>query len=83
MILNTMMMNMILTLKNYINTICSIYINLFMMTILLDKIKIRRDIYCFEKKSLFYQLKQQKKDAKTIDVFKYNFFCENTRPKQI
>ena len=54
-----------------------------MMTILLDKIKIHRDNYCFEKRSLFYQLKQQKKDEKTFDVFKYNFFCENTRPKQI
>ncbi len=51
------------------------------MTQLLDKLKIHRDIYCFEKKSLFYQLKQQGKEAKTFDLFKYNFFCENTRLK--
>ncbi len=46
----------------------------------LDKLKIHRDIYCFEKRSLFYQLKQQGKEPNTSDIFKYNFFCENTRP---
>lgn len=51
-----------------------------MMTHLMDKLKTHRDIYCYEKKSLFFQLKKQGKEAKTMDVFKYNMFCENTRP---
>ena len=51
------------------------------MTRLMDKLKMHRDIYCFEKSSLLYQLKKQGKEAKMMDVFKYNMFCENTRSK--
>ena len=48
---------------------------------MMNKLKTHRDIYCFEKRTLFFQLKQQGKEAKTLDTFKYNMFCENTRAK--
>jgi hypothetical protein len=45
----------------------------------LDKLKSDRVTYCAEKALLFYELQIQGKTVETADMFKYNFFCTNTR----
>lgn len=53
-----------------------------MITFLLekiDKMKTERDLYCSEKEKLFLQLKTQNTKPDTTIMFKYNFFCKNTR----
>jgi hypothetical protein len=45
----------------------------------LDKLKSDRVTYCAEKSLLFYELQTQGKKVETSDMFKYNFFCTNTR----
>ena len=45
----------------------------------LDKLKSDRTTYCAEKALLFYELQTKGKPADTADMFKYNFFCTNTR----
>ena len=50
-----------------------------MLNFLLEKIRKDREIYCTGKELLFYELVQKKKNVSSIDVFKYNFFCKNTR----
>jgi hypothetical protein len=50
-----------------------------MLNFLLEKIREDREIYCAGKSLLFYELVQKKKNVSPIDMFKYNFFCKNTR----
>ena len=44
-----------------------------------DKLKTIRNLYCSEKETLFLQLKTQNAKPDTTTMFKYNFFCKNTR----
>lgn len=45
----------------------------------LDKFKSDRETYCAGKALLFYELQIKGKTVGTADMFKYNFFCTNTR----
>lgn len=50
-----------------------------MLNFLLEKIREDREIYCAQKALIFYELFQNNKNVSSIDMFKYNFFCKNTR----
>ena len=53
-----------------------------MITFLLekiDKMKTERNLYCSEKEEMFLQLKAQNAKPDVTTIFKYNFFCKNTR----
>ena len=45
----------------------------------LEKMKSDRETYCARQALLFYELKTQGKPPDVADIFRYNFFCKNTR----
>lgn len=48
----------------------------------MDKIKSDRETYCARQALILYELYRDGKDVNNsfhIELFKYNFFCKNTR----
>lgn len=50
-----------------------------MLTDFLEKMKTDRVTYCARQALLFYELQTQGKTQDVADIFRYNFFCKNTR----